>query len=291
MYPLNTPQVIRLWPGKAPGSEGWTQQETVAHLRGQTIVRNVVDPTITAYFPPAGKANGTAVIICPGGGFHLLAIDNEGIEVAHDLNSMGVAAFVLEYRLTRTNVFFPLVMAHRLRRPRLMRLLLEKLTPLILADGQQAVHIVRSHAVEWGLAPDRIGMIGFSAGGYLALNVALHHDADTKPNFVAALYPAAPDPLTPPPERIPLFLLCAEDDSHVSPDNSVRINHTWKAADFPVEFHLMPSGGHAFGMTKQNLPTDAWPELLHEWLRTQGYLTTPTQGKEKGYTDAGHRVS
>ena len=274
--PANTARVIRLWPGKAPGSESWTQRRTVAHLHGQTMVRNVVDPTITAYFPTAGKANGTAVIICPGGGFHMLAIENEGIEVAHDLNSMGVAAFVLEYRLTKTNLFFPLGVESRLRNPRKMRQLLEKLTPMILADGQQAVRQVRSRAPEWGLAPDRIGMIGFSAGGYLALNVALDHDRDTKPDFVAAIYPAAPDPLTPPPERIPLFLLCAEDDDQVPPDqNSVRINQAWKAADFPVEFHLMPSGGHAFGMTRQNQPTDAWPEIFHQWLQTQGYLTAP----------------
>ncbi len=266
------PQPMRLWPGKAPGSEDWTQQESEARL-GERFIRNVVDPTMTAYFPPAGMANGTAMIVCPGGGFHMLTIDGEGVNVARFLNSMGITAFVLEYRLTKTTAAFLPVMMHKITTPGLLQPVLDEMTPLILADGQQAMRIVRSHAHAWGLAPNRIGMIGFSAGGYLTLEVALHHDAASMPDFVAPIYALAPNTVKPSPDRIPMFLACAEDDPLVPPkSNSVRVYDTWRAAGIPVELHLFEKGGHGFGIRKLNLPSDAWPELFHQWLATEGYL-------------------
>lgn len=268
-----TPQVIRIWPGKAPGSENWTQQEVETDLAGELLVRNVVDPTITAYFPPADKANGTAMIVCPGGGFHMLTMNSEGVAVARDLNAQGVAAFVLRYRLTETDASFMAVLIHRLRTPGAMRPIIEQMAPLVQADGQQAIRVVRSHAAQWGLNPDRIGIIGFSAGGFLALNVALHHDAGSLPNFIAAIYPLAPDPLTAPPAKLPLFLLAADDDPLVSPaENTARIYGVWHAAGIPAEMHIFARGSHGFGMRKQNLPIDGWPDLLHGWLKDQGYL-------------------
>ena len=269
-----SPQVIRIWPGKAPGSENWTQQEVVSHFNGELIVRNVADPTLTAYFPLPGKANGTSMVICPGGGFHMLSTTSEGEMVARDLTSIGITAFILRYRLTETNAAFLPVMMHRIRTPGGLKPILDQMTPLILADGRQAIRIVRSHAAQWGLDPNRIGMIGFSAGGYLALNVALHHDANSKPDFVAAMYPLAPNPLTAPAEKIPLFTVAAEDDPLVPPQaNCSRIYDTWRAAGVPAEVHLFEKGGHGFGMRKQNLPIDHWPVLLHEWLSKQGFLT------------------
>ncbi len=269
-----TPQVIRLWPGKAPGSESWSQREVEIGIDGERYARNVVDPTITAYFPPAGNVNGTAMVVCPGGGFRMLTLDREGADVARDLNAQGITAFVLRYRLTRTSAAFMALLLERLRGPRELEPDLESMTPLILADGQQAIRVIRSHAAEWGLRPDRIGMIGFSAGAYLALHVALHHDAESAPNFVAALYPMAPDPLTSPPEKIPLFLLAAEDDPNLSPaENAVRICTEWRAAGAAAELHLFAKGGHGFGIRRQGLPVDTWPDLLHAWLASQGYLS------------------
>jgi acetyl esterase/lipase len=272
----SVPQEMRIWPGKAPGSENWTQQETESNLFGERIIRNVVDPTLTAYFPPAGTANGTSMIVCPGGGFHMLTINGEGINVARYLNSLGITAFVLRYRLTKTNAgFFPGMM-HKNKTPGGLQPVLDEMTPLILADGQQAIRIVRSHAAKWGLAPDRIGVIGFSAGGYLALNLALHHDAGSMPNFVAPIYALAPAELNPSPDRIPMFLACANDDTLVSPkENSVRVYDTWRSAGIPVELHVFVKGEHGFGVRKQNLPTDAWTELFHQWLVTEGYLPAP----------------
>jgi len=269
----DAPQVIRLYPGAAPGSESWTQKEVMVDLDGEQIVRNVVEPSLIACFPPAGKGNGTAMIVCPGGGFSKLTMNREGIAVAKHLNSLGAAAFVLKYRLDETNAPFLEGMMRRIGVQGAFQPDIERMTPLILADGQQAVRIVRLHAAQWELNPDRIGMIGFSAGGYLALNVALHHDAESAPDFIAAVYPLAPRPLTPPTARIPLFVLAAADDPLVSPtENAVRIDDVWRSVGAPSELHVMTGGGHGFGMRKQNKPTDAWPDLLHRWLGAQGYL-------------------
>ena len=242
---------------------------------GETIVRNVVDPTLTVYFPPPNKANGTAIIICPGGGFHMLSVNSEGAEAAHFLNALGVTAFVLKYRLTRTDTLFFLDEARRFRTLEGFHQLLDELTPLIVADGQQAVRIVRSHAAQWGISPDRIGMLGFSAGGYLALNLAMLHDPDTALNFVAALYPLAPITSDPQPARVPLFALCASDDPRIPPvENTVKMYSIWRNAGISAELHVYSNGGHGFGMTKQKLPIDEWPEIFRQWLRTEGFLSS-----------------
>jgi acetyl esterase/lipase len=274
------PQIIRLYPGRAPGSESWTQKEVLVDLGGEQIVRNVVEPTLTAYFPPAGKGSGTAIIVCPGGGFRMLSMDSEGTAVAHDLNSLGIAAFVLKYRLTATNaVFFALAM-RGIRTPGALQPTIDEMTPLILADGQQAIRIIRLHSSQWEINPDRIGMIGFSAGGYLALNVALHHDSESAPDFIAALYPPAPNPLVSPPARIPLFVLAAADDPLVSPaENAVRIDGAWRSAGVPSELHVVANGGHGFGMRKQDKSTDAWPNLLRSWLKAEDYLQDGKQAE------------
>lgn len=267
------PQVIRLWPGKPPGSEIWTQQETSIGEGSDRVVRNVVSPTLTAYFPPRDKANGTGVIICPGGGFHTISVNNEGTDVAHFLNSIGITAFVLQYRLTRTNAAFLFVMRYRIKTPRAMDPVLHQMTPLMLSDGLQAMRVVRSHAAQWGLSPHRIGVIGFSAGGFLALDVAMHNDAATRPDFIAAIYPLAPKPLQPPASNIPLFTVCAKDDQFVPPiNNCERVVDIWHGANNPAELHVFNQGGHGFGMLKQNLPIDAWPQLLSTWLQAQGFL-------------------
>ena len=272
------PQVIRLWPGRAPGSESWTQQETEVDTKDEELVRNVVDPEMTVYFPATGTANGTSVIICPGGGFHILSMESEGTEIAHYLNSLGITAFVLKYRLTRTNTDYPLVLLHRLKTPHDMQPIIDEMSPLLIADGQQAIRLVRNNAMKWGLVPDRIGLIGFSAGGYLALSVAVQHTPDSKPNFIAAMYPLAPAALDPRNEKIPMFVLCADDDPLVPPiDNSVRIYNVWHTAKIPVELHILARGGHGFGMTKRHMPTDSWYELYRSWLMDRGYLSTVSQ--------------
>jgi acetyl esterase/lipase len=262
------PKVISLWPGVAPGSERWTQKEgeiKVPADPGPRIV-NVTHPSLTVFLPPPAAANGTAVIICPGGGFFRLAIEHEGYAAARWLNSIGVAAFVLKYRVMQTGDAGekdPAVMEARKR----------EVLPLALADAQQAIRLVRKRAAEWGIAPNRIGILGFSAGGYYADAVALNHDSESRPDFVGSVYAVAQDDFTVPKDAPPLFLAQANDDKFVDPETgSVRLYLAWRKAGIPVELHVFGHGGHGFGMYRKGLPVDAWSDLFRTWLDAQGLL-------------------
>jgi acetyl esterase/lipase len=257
------PTVIPLWPGVAPGSENWNWEEQDR----AGVATNVTQPTLTAYFPERASVNGTAVIICPGGGFRRLMMDYEGSDLARWLNSYGVTSFVLKYRLMRTG-------DRDDRVPAVMERRKKEVFPMMVADGQQAVKLVRARAAEWGIAPDRIGIMGFSAGGYVTAAVALQHDAGSRPNFAAPIYPYTQGEVTPPPDAPPLFLVLANDDTILAPsDHSIRLYAAWNKAKIPVELHVYARGGHGFGMKKKGLPVDSWPERFREWLGAQGFLT------------------
>ncbi|MGA2770694.1 MAG: alpha/beta hydrolase [Bryobacteraceae bacterium] len=262
------PREIPLYPGAAPGSENATyaEQETIGQQDHVRRIANVTHPVLLEYLPESAKATGTAWIVCPGGGFRYLAIDYEGTDLARWLNSNGVAAFVLKYRVMRTG-------NDGEKDPATMRDRLQTATAFALADGQQAVRVVRSRAAEWGIAPDRIGIIGFSAGGYVAAAVALHHDAASRPNFAAPIYPALPPDITVPADAPPLFLVHADDDATLSSvDNTVRLYTAWKKANIPAEMHIYLKGSHGFGMRKLGLPTDSWVDRFHDWLGLEGLL-------------------
>jgi acetyl esterase/lipase len=264
------PFVIPVWPGGAPGSETWDQQETESISSwGLKVVRNVTQPTLTAYLPDPATATGQAMIICPGGGWHFLSIDMEGHDVARWLCGAGIAAFVLKYRLVRTGDNFQAEMNENLSDWSRMGRLLHDLAPLCLADAQQAIRLVRGRAGEWGIAPDRIGLMGFSAGGMVTMITALRHDAASRPDFAAPIYTAPYD--TPgthapiPADAPPLFILCAGDDEMAAP-LSVALYSDWTAAHHPAELHIYAEGGHGFGMQKLGKPSDHWIELLGNWL-------------------------
>jgi len=265
-------KVITLWPTGAPGSEAWTQCEEETILPPTLkVVRNVTQPTLTAYLPDPALANGTAVIICPGGAWHFLSIDMEGTDVAHWLAARGVAAFVLRYRLLHTGDDLAGQVRTNLADRNQLAVLMEPLRPLVLADGQQAVRTVRQQAAAWGIVPDRIGIMGFSAGGMVTSNVALLHDLESRPDFAAVIYGAPGEEVAVPPTAPPLFLLCADDDL-MATTQSIKLYAAWKAAGQPVELHIYAKGGHGFGMTTQNLPTDSWIERFGDWLGVLGLL-------------------
>jgi acetyl esterase/lipase len=261
------PTIIPLWPGGAPGSESWTQQEEETLIPpALKVVRNVTQPTLTAYLPDPALATGTAVIACPGGGFHFLSIDMEGTDVARWLNAHGIAAFVLKYRLIRTGDDFPAGVWEALGDREVMAERMASLRPLVLADGQQAIRTVRARADEWGIAPGRIGILGFSAGGAVTASVALQHDAGSHPDFAAVIYGAGGGAVPVPDDAPPLFVLCAADDPMVPPSTSVRLYEEWRAAGHPAELHVYAQGGHGFGMQVRGLPTDTWIERFADWL-------------------------
>ncbi len=258
------PKVVPIWPGVAPGSENWTQQEVTEPVRPNDVhqrVRNVTRPTLAVYLPDESLANGTGIVVCPGGGFRRLSIDREGTEVARWLNSLGVAAFVLKYRVMQTGD--PAEKAEAVERR-------TAAMAFGVADTQQALRVARAHAAEWKVKPERLGIMGFSAGGYLSVAVALRHDADSRPAFAAPIYPVAPEDLTVPLDAPPLFVLQANDDRLV--EHAIRLYTAWKAANVPVELHIYSRGGHGFAGRIQNLPVDDWAERLGEWLASQGLL-------------------
>lgn len=258
---------IPLWPDGVPGSQDCDWADTESALpSGDRVIRNVAHPSLTAYLPE--NPNGTAVIICPGGAFHFLSIDFEGTDVARALNREGIAAFVLRYRLIRTDSDFLAVVMSRMRDFSVLAQYTEPLIPLIQEDARQAVRLVRSRAGEWGIAPDRIGMLGFSAGAVVTVLAAVSPEAASRPDFAAPIY-CGPLPRIEQPQAVPpLFLLCANDDA-MAVGNTLALYQHWQAARSPVELHIYNRGGHGFGMKKQNLPVDTWLDRFLDWVRAR----------------------
>ncbi len=267
------PTVIPLWPEGAPGSETWTQVEVTSLMPPNTpVIRNVTQPTLTAYLPDPALANGTSIIVCPGGGFHILAIEHEGNAVAQWLAARGVTAFVLKYRLLPTDDNFVNALADIFAdRQRTMQRLLP-IRPFALADGNQAVRLVRTHATEWGLDPHKIGVIGFSAGGRLLATLLEAGDLANQPNFAAFIYGGLWEEFPAPAKAPPLFIAAADDDAWSAP-LCVRLYQLWKAGGHPAEMHIYTKGGHGFGLRQQGLPTDQWIERFGEWLHLQGLIS------------------
>jgi len=256
-------QVVNVWPGVAPGSEGWTQQtRTIENTPVGTVIFNTVTPTLTAFLPAPGRATGTGVIIAPGGGFVALAVSQEGEDVARWLQERGIAAFVLRYRTVEK------------RGDGIPQMDMDTAGRYGIADGIQAVKVVRRHAAEWGVSPDRIGFLGFSAGGMVASGAVLQADSAARPAFAAMIY-GAPFGVIPaiPRNLPPLFLAWAQDDP-IALNFSNRFHEALRAAEQRPEVHVFSTGGHGFGMKRQGTGSDHWIDAFHNWLESQG-LTRP----------------
>lgn len=253
-------QVVNIWPGVAPGSENWTQKERTAdNTPIGTVVFNVVTPTLTAYLPERTKATGCGVIIAPGGAFVALAIDLEGNNVARWLQEKGIAAFVLKYRIMEK------------RQEGIPAMNMDEAGKYGIADGIQALKVVRQHAAEWGLSPDRVGFMGFSAGAMVASGALLQKEAAGRPNFAALIYggpfgvmPAIPAKLP------PMFLAWAQDDA-LALEPVVKFYEGLKSAGHKPEVHIFSAGGHGFGMRKQGTSSDHWIDAFYYWLEAQGF--------------------
>lgn len=270
-------KVIQLYKGAAPGSESWTYNEQEYHAgSNDALSYNVSHPTLTVYPADKSIANGTAIIVCPGGGFFILAIANEGSDVAHWLNQKGVTVFILKYRLGQSLTDNP---GKELTGNMKKSDFGEKVAPIIplsIADGRAAIQYVRTHAAEYGIDPSRIGIMGFSAGGTVAASTAFNYTPANRPDFVAPIYAYMPPSLQGAvlADAPPLFIAAATDDNLGVASHSVDLYSKWLAAKKPAELHMYEKGGHGFGMLQQNIPTDTWIDRFGDWLGLNGYLKT-----------------
>ena len=272
---------IPLWPGAAPDQPSMPGPET----RSQGGVTNVARPTMTVYAPRA-KTTGAAVIVIPGGGFQGLAMDLEGVEICDWLTSRGVTCILLKYRVPslpydwRCNC-----------RPHDLAMSVPS-----LEDTQRTLRLVRSHAADWRIDPHRVGVLGFSAGGFLVAEAStsfrkrLYAPVDAadresaRPDFAIALYPGhlalatnsiALNPVIASgitPQTPPTFLLQNEDDHVDKVEDSLSYYMGLKRAGVPVELHSYARGGHAFGLREKNLPVSGWPHLVETWLTSIGMV-------------------
>jgi acetyl esterase/lipase len=271
--------VVKLWPGKAPGetvelpAEADTTNEKGQLVAGKRVIRlgNVSEPTLSVYLPPKDKQNGAALVICPGGGYHILAMDLEGTEVAEYFNERGVTCFVLKYRVPRRKERSPTEAG-------------------ALEDGQRAMSLVRSRASEWSVDPKRIGVLGFSAGGHLAAMTSTHFaerryekvdaadDVSSRPDFSVLVYPGylaeggklrGEVKITK--ETPPAFLAHAGDD-RVTVESSVLYYLELKRAGVPADLHVYAAGGHGYGLRRTEKPVTGWAERCVEWMTAEGWM-------------------
>jgi acetyl esterase/lipase len=269
--------VIPLYPGTPPGSKPETYPEKTyfSKLWNTEVVSNVTKPSLTVFKPAPETKNGTAIVVSPGGGFMALSITSEGTDVAKYLAAKGVTAFVLKYRLAHTgeDATQEFTDLYEKDKPKFQELV-GKVVPLTIADGLAAVTYVRQHAAEFGVSPDRVGIIGFSAGGTVAAGVAYHYEPEGRPAFVAAIYGAAGrlKDLPVPADAPPMFIAAATDDNLGLAPDSVALYQKWTESHKSAELHMYAKGGHGFGMHKNNLPTDHWVDRFADWLDLQGLL-------------------
>ena len=267
-----TAESIKLYDGAPPGSESWNHEEKAYYsdIFATEVVTNVSQPSITPFIPHNG--NGATVIIAPGGGFHALSINSEGNDVASWLNKRGIAAFVLRYRLVPSGED---AVAELMRKsPEQARADMAQIAPMAGADGLRALELIHARADEFGVDVNRLGFMGFSAGGAVAVTTATGYSSHNRPAFVAPVYAsvAAPADLNVPEDAPPLFLVAATDDQLGLAKDSVTLYNNWLNAGKSVEMHLFAAGGHGFGMRTQNLPADDWIRLFADWLDDQGFL-------------------
>lgn len=270
-------ETLKLWDGPPPLATPADKPE--AYLPPDagmdpdiTRLGNVSEPSLTVYHPPAGRRTGACVLICPGGGYYILAMKHEGTQVAEWLNSLGVTAAVLKYRVPSPK-----------GEPAQLR-------PLL--DGQRAMSLLRRHAQAWSVNPKRIGVLGFSAGGHLAAWLlcegnrrapaypAAANDPPCRPDFGILIYPAylstaerqREQPVVHAEEKPgPVFFVHAADDK-LGPENSIEFFLALQKAGVAGELHVFQEGGHGFGMLKQGKPVNDWPARCADWMRAQGWL-------------------
>lgn len=277
------PEVLPIWPAAAPGTSDWSGPETVSAFTGPAasrieMVTNVTVPTLTIVRPRPGKANGTAIVVAPGGGFMSLAIKHEGMDIAKSLAAHGVTAFVLKYRVRPWALRLPPDARHHPEQFDEAMKTAEPQRKVAVADGVQAMHYLRANASQLGIMPDRIGFMGFSAGAITTMGVVMESSSSDRPDFAAPIYGTMPD-LPVDKAAPPLFIAAAQDDATVPVGKSIAIFNAWTAADRPAELHIYERGGHGFGAIRLGHPVDSWLPAFAAWLTDHGWMTKPARAR------------
>jgi endo-1,4-beta-xylanase len=265
------PPAIALWANGAPGSEGKTGAEIVTQPTARQpfiTITNVNNPTILPYLPPKDKATGVAVIVIPGGGHTMLAISHEGYNVGEWLAAHGIAGIVVKYRLAKQKGST------------------YKVDVESIADVQRAIRTVRARAKEWNIDPNKVGVMGFSAGGELAALAAMKMDGpmegakdpidqqSAKPDFQALLYPGQSQKIQPTKDSPPAFLACGNLDRTDISEGLANVYLLLKKAGVPAELHIYAKTAHGFGVKPENTPpTSEWPMQFSQWLTNMGFIS------------------
>jgi acetyl esterase/lipase len=241
---------------------------------GSRIVYNVTNPSLSIYKPEKDHSNGIAVLVCPGGAFHILAYDDEGVTIAKELAAKGYTAAVLKYRLVPVDSKDPFGKLNQYAKNlKVLDSIMAPVVPLAIEDGKTAMRYLKQNAGVLGFEDTKVGVIGFSAGGTIAAALAIDPDPQVQPLFSAPIYPylepvinTAVPALAP-----PLFIAVTEDDDFGFDINSLKLYQRWKSASGLAELHVYPKGRHGFASKKQQLPVDHWMERFTEWLVSMGY--------------------
>jgi acetyl esterase/lipase len=277
------PIELRLWPRKAPGSENWSIPESITERGGGRIATNVSDPTLTVYLPDASESTGAAIVIAPGGALQALSIDSEGTRVAEWLNSKGIAAFVLKYRLRqqqpgagRTAAPPPgpreeLKIVNGNANPAPGDAVLEEVLRMGVADAQQALRLVRKNAAEWHVDPKRVGLMGFSAGGGVSVGTVLADEPGASADFLISVYGPSLQDVHVPADAPPLFIAVGSNHFNVT-NGCLALFAEWKRAGKPAEIHVYDGVSGGFAISKRGLPVDTWPDRLLDWMQLHKLL-------------------
>jgi acetyl esterase/lipase len=286
-------QEIRLWPGGAPGSASWKVPEaTTTSPAGTRTIANVSDPGVSVFLPPPASATGAAVVVAPGGALRLLAWDAEGVHVAQWLNSHGIAALVLKYRTLQTAPGSgrgrgapppgvagagpaprqELEIRNANANPAPDDAALTEVLQMAVADAQQALRLARRNAAAWRLDPARVGIMGFSAGGGVAVGTALAERSDASPDFLVSVYGPSLQDVHVPAHAPPLFIAVGSTHFNVT-SGCLALFAAWKAAGKPAEIHVYDGVSAGFGIAKRGLPVDSWTERLLDWMAARKLTT------------------
>lgn len=280
------PVELRLWPGKAPGSENWTLPESITDRGGNRVATNVSDPTLTVFLPETDKANGAAIVVAPGGALQALSIDSEGSRVAEWLNSKGIAAFVLKYRLRQqqpgqNNGGGPppgppgprqeLTIVKGNANPAPGDAVLDEVLRMGVADAQQALRLIRRNAEQWRVDPKRVGMMGFSAGGGVSVGTVIANAPGASADFLISVYGPSLQDVNVPANAPPLFVAVGSNHFNVT-NGSLALFAEWKKAGKPAEIHVYDQVSAGFAMSKRGVPVDTWPDRLLDWMQLHKLL-------------------